>query len=113
MAAVPNGNFIITCPIGLNLISNLLLRWLFGSTAVKVSPNTVNLLNDQYTQFAIDSLKDVAGSQSSLALQPITKAQLQAARNAGGDAIDLDPALGTFICKPSFFLKLQSSLSIP
>lgn len=98
MAAVPNGNHHLSD--WSDLIFDLLLRWLFGSTAVKVSQNTVNLLNDQYTQFAIDSLKDVAGSQSSLDIQPITKAQLQAARSAGGDAIDLDLSLGTFICKP-------------
>lgn len=101
MAAVPNGNHHHLSDWS-DMIFDLLLRWLFGSTAVKVSQNTVNLLNDQYTQFAIESLKDVAGSQSSLDIQPITKAQLQAARSAGGDAIDLDPSLGTFICKPYF-----------
>ena len=101
MVAVPNGNNHHLSDWS-DLLFNFLLRWLFGSTAVKVSNSTVNLLNDQYTQFAIESLKDVAGSQSSLDIQPITKAQLQAARNAGGDAIDLDPSLGTFICKPCF-----------
>lgn len=62
----------------------------------------MKLLIDQYTQLAIKILQDVAGSQSSLGIQPITKAQLQAARKAGGDAIDLDPSLGTFICRPRF-----------
>lgn len=60
----------------------------------------MKLLNEQFTQPAIQALKDVAGSSVSLAIQPITKAHLQAAQKAGGDAIDLDPSLGTFICKP-------------
>ncbi len=99
MAPETNGTHLYL-PDVLDFISDFLLRWLFGSTAVKVTENTMKLLNDQYTQFAIETLKDVNGSQSSLDMQPITKAQLQAARKAGGDAVDLDPSLGTFICKP-------------
>ncbi len=92
------------------LLLTPLFSWIFASTAVKVSSKTVALLDKEYTNFAIQQLKDVAGCGSTLALQPITKAHLQAAKDAGGDAIDLDPSMGTFICKrrpliiePSYF----------
>lgn len=42
-------------------------------------------------------LKDTAGTSGSLAMQPITTSWLQAAKDAGGDAIDLDPADGPFL----------------
>ena len=80
---------------GAHLIN--LIRWLFGSTALKVNKDTINLLNEQYTEPTIQALRTVNGSGSSLAIQPITKAQLEAAQGAGGDAIDLSPSLGTFI----------------
>ena len=44
-------------------------------------------------------LKNTTGTSSSLAMQPITNSWLQAARDAGGDAIDLDPADGPFLSK--------------
>ena len=78
--------------------SDLVFSWLFASTAIKVSKNTVGLLDKLYTQPVIQALQNVTGCGTTLALQPITKAQLQAAKDAGGDAIDLDPSLGTFIC---------------
>lgn len=78
--------------------SDLVFSWLFASTAIKVSKNTVALLDKVFTQPAIQALQNVTGCGTTLALQPITKAQLQAAKDAGGDAIDLDPSLGTFIC---------------
>lgn len=33
------------------------------------------------------------------AIQPVTRNHLQAARDLGGDAIDLDPARGDFVSK--------------
>ena len=63
----------------------------------------MKLLDQQYTQPALKAFKSVSGSTSSLAIQPITEAHLRAAKKAGGDAIDLDPSIGTFISTPYIF----------
>ena len=50
---------------------------------------------------AATHLKPFNDSNIDLAYQPITKEWIQAARDAGGDALDLDPADGAFIRKLS------------
>ncbi|PSK33979.1 hypothetical protein B9Z65_8305 [Elsinoe australis] len=75
-------------------------RRLFASTAIKVSNDTIGLLNRTFTDSVssqLTALSNKAGSSITLAMQPITKSWLQKARDAGGDAIDLDPAGGPFI----------------
>jgi hypothetical protein len=60
-------------------------------------------------------LTNTTGTSASLALQPITVSWLQAARDAGGDAIDLDPANGPFICmmRPCNLQSTQRMLANP
>ena len=43
------------------------------------------------------ALKDTSASSIALSIQPIGKSWLEAARGAGGDAIDLDPNNGDLI----------------
>ncbi|KAF2764142.1 FAD-binding domain-containing protein [Teratosphaeria nubilosa] len=84
-------------------------RWMFASTAAKISIETVPLLNKTFTDSvlaAMTKLTNTSGTSASLAMQPITVALLQAARDAGGDAINLDPADGPFL---SILITLQWS----
>jgi hypothetical protein len=77
---------------------------LFATTAIKVSDRSVTLLNKTFTDSVLaqmTKLKNTTGTSSSLAMQPITTSWLQAARDAGGDAIDLDPADGPFLSMSS------------
>ena len=75
------------------------IRDLFMSTGAKASLQTVSLLNQTFIE-AINNtpaLENIEGYSLNLAIQPITTDWLAAARAAGGDAIDLDPADGTFV----------------
>lgn len=72
-------------------------RDVFNTRSLKISAHSVRLINDSITALAISSLKDVEGSQVSLSVQPVATSWLKAAKAAGGDAIDLDPADGNFI----------------
>ena len=75
---------------------------MFATTAIKISDRSVPLLNKTFTDSVLaqmTKLKNITGTSSSLAMQPITTSWLQAARDAGGDAIDLDPADGPFLSK--------------
>jgi hypothetical protein len=75
---------------------------LFATTAIKVSDRSVSLLNKTFTDSVLaqmTKLKNTTGTSSSLAMQPITISWLQAAQDAGSNAIDLDPADGPFLSK--------------
>ena len=73
-------------------------RWSFYNIAISSSNETMNLIYEQVTQNADRYLSGVNCSVGA-AVQPITKFHLQAAKEAGGDAIDLDPGKGDFVSK--------------
>lgn len=75
----------------------MFLRELFWSLGLKAEPEIVQLAYETVLFSARDQLANVAGSDVSVAYQPISKAWLQKAKDAGGDAIDLDPADGSFV----------------
>ena len=74
-------------------------RQSFHSISFRATASTISLLNTTITETALEQLHDVADCFLGLSFQPITQAWLAAARASGGDAIDLDPAAGTFIGK--------------
>ncbi len=74
-------------------------RGAFHCTSFKASAETVRLINETVTPDAIQNLASVTGSMVALSIQPISTAWLEAARAAGGDAIDLDPGNGNVIGK--------------
>ena len=88
-------------------------RDLFMSTGAKVSLQTVSLLNKTFIEAInnIPALKSIDGYSLNLAIQPITTDWLAAARAAGGDAIDLDPADGTFVGSLQRSFSIYSRLS--
>ncbi|KAF4556518.1 FAD-binding domain-containing protein 57 [Elsinoe fawcettii] len=94
-------NFVAyTADTDIETYSSRASRRLFASTAIKVSPETVNILNQTFTDNVsrqLAGLSDKTNSTVTLAIQPITRQWLQAAKDAGGDAIDLDPTGGPFI----------------
>lgn len=67
------------------------------SVGLIADPKIVQFAYDIVIPSANEHLKDIEGSTASIAYQPISHAWLQAARNSGGDAIDLDPAKGSFV----------------
>lgn len=83
-------------------------RWLFATAAVKFGPGAVELLSEAFAPGGKGgpisaALKDVEKASATMSLQPIGKAWLRAARQAGGDAIDLDPADGEFYAMVAAF----------
>ncbi|KAL8962112.1 MAG: hypothetical protein Q9193_001432, partial [Seirophora villosa] len=71
------------------------LRWSFYNTALLSTVDTMDIIYNTTTGLADEMLSGVNCSVGS-ATQPITVNHLKAARAAGGDAIDLDPARGAF-----------------
>lgn len=78
-------------------ITDVSYRELFWSLGLKAAPEIVQLAYETVLFSARDQLANVAGSNVAVAYQPISKAWLQKAKDAGGDAIDLDPADGSFV----------------
>ncbi|KAI4215574.1 MAG: hypothetical protein LQ351_002043 [Letrouitia transgressa] len=70
-------------------------RWSFYSTAIRAGEDTMNVIYQTTTSLADQLLKQTNCSVGS-AIQPVTVNHLKAARAAGGDALDLDPARGPF-----------------
>ena len=62
------------------------------------SEKTMNMI---YTNIVNPANQIIPGLNCTVgaAIQPVTKNHLQAARELGGDAIDLDPAKGDFVSK--------------
>jgi len=85
-------------------------RELFWTVGLKADPRVAQLAYETVIFSARDQLQNVVGSDVSVAYQPIGHAWLQAAKDAGGDAIDLDPADGSFCCK--FVILLFTSLTV-
>ncbi|PVH91512.1 FAD-binding domain-containing protein, partial [Periconia macrospinosa] len=71
-------------------------RWAFYATAVKSAPPTMNLLYRNLREQA-DIILNGINVTVGAAVEPITVNLLKAAKNAGGDAIDLDPEQGPFV----------------
>lgn len=69
----------------------------FYATSLLATGDAVRLINETVPSIALSMLGDVENSFVGLSMQPVTKSHLQAARDAGGDAIDLDPNDGDFI----------------
>jgi hypothetical protein len=79
-------------------------RWSFYATGVKFAPETMNLIYRVMVETAKEIVPGVNCTVGS-AIQPITQTHIQAAVDRGGDALDLDPADGSFVSKysPSTF----------
>ncbi|KAI0483444.1 hypothetical protein F4859DRAFT_528850 [Xylaria cf. heliscus] len=80
-------------------VDNNLRREQFRALAVKIAPGVVDLAVDVILRPALASekLREVNGSVVSVAFEPISQAMLQAAKDSGEYAIDLDPADGSFM----------------
>ena len=72
------------------------LRWSFYNTALRAGEETMDIIFNTTTRLADEMLSKTNCSVGS-AIQPVTVAHLKAARAAGGDALDLDPAKGPFV----------------
>ncbi|KAK1638013.1 hypothetical protein BDP81DRAFT_392633 [Colletotrichum phormii] len=72
-------------------------RRLFWSLAVKAVPEAVFLVNSTFIERATADLSHLPNVLTSVTYQTISKAWLEAAQEAGGDAIDLDPTQGGII----------------
>ncbi|KAI9794986.1 MAG: hypothetical protein M1816_000006 [Peltula sp. TS41687] len=72
---------------------------LYWSTSVKATAEAIEILNTTFTQAVLENarLKKMNGTSMFMCMQAITTNWQQAARDLGGDAIDLDPANGTFL----------------
>lgn len=70
---------------------------MFRSVGLKADPRTIKLGYDAVIPPALAELSKINGSSASLAIQPISRSWIEAAKAAGGDAIDLDPADGAII----------------
>ncbi|KAH7349080.1 hypothetical protein BKA66DRAFT_516624 [Pyrenochaeta sp. MPI-SDFR-AT-0127] len=71
-------------------------RWSYRDTSIKFAPETMNLIY----RVMIDTAKEIligVNCTVGAAIQPITQAHIQAARDKGGDALDLNPADGGFV----------------
>lgn len=69
----------------------------FYATSLLATADAVRLINETIPPIALSMLEGVQNSFVGLSMQPVTKSHLQAARDAGGDALDLDPNDGDFI----------------
>lgn len=74
-------------------------RRAFACLSARVGPGLVQLAVDQTLKPALTALSEVTGASLTMEIEPISKLWLQAARDAGGDAIDLDPDDGSFVSK--------------
>lgn len=72
-------------------------RQMFRSVSLKADPKAIQLCFDVAIPPAIAQLANVNGSSASVAIQPISRAWVQAAKDAGGDTIALDPADGPLL----------------
>ncbi|KAI9168054.1 Bifunctional solanapyrone synthase [Paramyrothecium foliicola] len=74
-------------------------RQLFMSTGLQPGPDSVRLTNETFfeTIAKMPELKKVEGLSLTATPQMLTKYWLQAARNAGGDPMDLEPGKGLLI----------------
>lgn len=77
------------------------LRQNWYMTSLKAGAISIQLINETVTSAGLSMKKEVPGLGLGISMQPITTDFVQAARTLGGDPIDLDPADGSFICKPS------------
>ncbi|PVI03626.1 FAD-binding domain-containing protein [Periconia macrospinosa] len=66
-------------------------RGAFHCVSFKSSAQTVSLINDTVTREAVQHLGDVPGAVVSISPQFLGKQWFEAARESGGDAIDIDP----------------------
>lgn len=66
---------------------------------MKATPEAVYLANNTFFDTAIKEVSDLPDLLTSITFQTITEDWLDAARASGGDAIDLDPAEGSFLGK--------------
>lgn len=68
-------------------------------------------MNKTFIEAALSQLSDIASATTSVTYQPISKAWLARAKASGGDAIDLDPNNGGFIC--TFLTFILTSFCAP
>lgn len=72
--------------------------------------DAIRTINETVIGPALTQLKNVENCFASIGMQPIKASWLQAARAAGGDAIDLDPVDGNFLGTPTLPGKLSFGL---
>ena len=72
------------------------LRWAWTNVGIVSSEATMNVIYSNIVN-AADRFLSGINCTVGAAIQPVTKYHLQAARDLGGDAIDLDPAKGDFV----------------
>ncbi|KAI0532408.1 hypothetical protein GGR58DRAFT_507472 [Xylaria digitata] len=73
------------------------LRQIFWSVSFKADPRAISIANRTVIDMTFDRLADAANAAVALTYQPVSAAWLRESAARGGNAIDLDPKLGTFI----------------
>ena len=73
-------------------------RWIWANVAIVSTKKTMNMIFKSIAETADQILSNVNCTVGA-AIQPVTKNHLKAAREFGGDAIDLDPGKGDFVSK--------------
>jgi FAD/FMN-containing dehydrogenase len=73
------------------------LRQLFWSVSFKADPRAISIANRTVIDMTFEKLGDAANTAVALTYQPISAAWLRESAARGGNALDLDPKLGTFI----------------
>ncbi|KAI0179441.1 hypothetical protein GGR52DRAFT_306858 [Hypoxylon sp. FL1284] len=69
----------------------------FYATSLLATSDAIRIINETIPPIALSMLGNVQNSFVGLSMQPITRSHSQAARDAGGDCMDLDPSDGDFI----------------
>ena len=76
-------------------------RWIWANVAVAASGMTINMIYNNIVGPA-NQILPLVNCTVGAGIQPITKNHLQAARDLGGDAIDLDPTKGDFVSRCTY-----------
>ncbi|KAF1829173.1 FAD binding domain protein [Decorospora gaudefroyi] len=73
------------------------LRQLFWSVSFKADRRAISIANRTVIDMTFERLADAQNAAVALTYQPVSESWLKASERRGGNAIDLDPGLGTFI----------------
>lgn len=75
------------------------MRQIFWSVSFKADPRAISIANRTIIDMTFEKLGNAANLSAALTYQPISAAMLEESAARGGNVLDLDPDLGTFIGK--------------
>ena len=94
-----------------NKLTDTEIRKLFGATALKSTAASVNLIADIFLA-EVPKLRNVTGGVVTIGFQMIAQSALHAARESGGDAINLDPQDGAIMSESTLRAFLEKTLEL-